>query len=419
MPEILYNAHALIAAAASYPAVRALPPIVLEDARCIHAALVDPQGGGYGPEHACLLLDAQASLAALRDGLEQLARSCDGDSTAFLFFSGHGARIPQGPAAGEYLLPCDARCDSPAGLAQTAISTTELSAAIRAIPARKVVVVLDCCHSGGLGQPKTAASAQAEVQPGLSEEAYERLRSGRGRAILASSRSDEFSWALPGMSNSLFTAHLLSGLRGGIASEDGLVRIFDLFEYVQPRVTAARPDQHPVFKAELEDNFPVALCQGGRKTSVPPDGDGYLYDAYLVFRPDGPDAAFVWRKLVPFLIQQGLRVAVSGAVEEAGVALVVGVERAIRQSKRAVLILSNAFLADEDNLVYYQSTLAASMGVLERRARILPLISEPVDRGQLPLWLSALVPLDLADPYAGKANWDRLGKILKGPLPEG
>jgi hypothetical protein len=419
MQGALDNAHALIAAAAGYPAVRPLPPIVLEDARCIYTALVDPQGGGYAPEHTRLLLDHQASQSGLRAGLAELARGCDADSTAFLFFSGHGARILKGPNSGEYLLPFDAQCDSPASLAQTAISTAELSAAIRAIPARKVVVVLDCCHSGGLGQPKTAAGAGEVVQPGLSEDAYERLRSGRGRAILASSRSDELSWTLPGMSNSLFTAHFLAGLQGGIASEDGLIHIFDLFEYIQPRVTAAQHNQHPIFKAELEDNFPVALCGGGQKAAVTLDPQGYRYDAYLAFPPGGPDAAFTWQKLAPFLTQQGLRVAVSGAVEEAGVALVVGVERAIQQSKRIVLVLSNAFLADEDNLVYYQSTLAASMGVLERRARILPLIIEPVDRARLPLWLSAIVPLDLSDPYAGQANWERLGKIIRGPVPGG
>jgi hypothetical protein len=419
MKNSIINAHALIAAAANYPAVRPLPPIVLEDARCIHTALVDPQGGGYPLGQARLLIDDQADQAGLRGGLADLAHRCDADSTAFLFFSGHGARILEGPAAGEYLLPFDAQYDSPAGLAQTAISTTELSAAIRAIPARKVVVVLDCCHSGGLGQPKTVFSAGEDVQPGLSDAAYERLRSGRGRVILASSRSDEVSWVLPGMSNSLFTAHLLSGLRGGIASEDGLVRIFDLYEYVQPRVTAAKKEQHPIFKAELEDNFPVALCQYGKRSEIPHDSQGYRFDAYLVFRPGGADASFVWHRLVPYLTGQGLRVAVSGTVEETGVALVVGIERAIQQAKRTVLVLSDAFLADEDNLVYYQSTLAATLGVLERRARILPLIIDPIDRGRMPLWLSALVPLDLADPYAGKANWERLGKILRGSVPRG
>ena len=64
---------------------------------------------------------------------------------------------------------------------------------------------------------------------------------------------------------SLFTEHLLVACAVGWPANDGLVRIFDLFEYLQPRVTAAaRPyEQHPVFKADLEENFPVALYRGG------------------------------------------------------------------------------------------------------------------------------------------------------------
>lgn len=411
------TAHALIIAVANYPAVRRLPSVVLEDARGIHAVLVDPRCGGYAPGNVQLLLDEQADQSGLRAGLAELARRCDPDSTALLFFSGHGARIEHGALAGEYLLPYDVDCSSPAELARTAITTSELSAAIRAIPARKVVVVLDCCHSGGIGQPKGGSGE--ELKSGLSEDSYYLLQTGRGRAILASSRSEEFSWVLPGMANSLFTTHLLAALRGGIASEDGLIHVFDLFEYIQPRVTAAQPRQHPIFKAELEDNFPVALCLGGQKSGGLCHEQGYRYDAYLVFPPGGTDAAYVWQKLAPLLKEHGVRVAVSGTVEEAGVSLVVGIERAITQSKRTVLVLSNTFLADEDHLVYFQSTLAAAMGVLERQARILPLIVEPIDLSRLPMWLSSLMPLNLADPYAGQANLDRLIRVLQGPVPRG
>ncbi len=95
-------------------------------------------------------------------------------------------------------------------LALTAISGAEFTAALTAIPARKGLVAFDCCHSGGIGQPKDPAASP--VKAGLPDAYYERLAAGRGRAILSSSRNSESSYVLPTAANSLFTQHLLAGL---------------------------------------------------------------------------------------------------------------------------------------------------------------------------------------------------------------
>ena len=138
------------------------------------------------------------------------------------------------PVAGGHLLPVHR------GSCPDSSSGAEFTEVLNAIPARKVVVIFDCCHSGGISQPRDLAAP--EYKAGLSESYYdEALKAGRGRVILASSRSTEYSYVLPGAEYGLFTEHLLSGLRGGVASDDGLVRIFDLFEYLQPRVTHAHP----------------------------------------------------------------------------------------------------------------------------------------------------------------------------------
>jgi len=131
----------------------------------------------------------------------------------FFYLSSHGGRVESGPHAGEYLLPVDTVYTSGESVAQTAISGAEFTEALRAVPARKVVIVFDCCHSGGIGQPKDAAAPQIKALP---ESYYDALKEGRGRVILASSRSTEYSYVLPGAENSLFTRHLLAGLRGGI-----------------------------------------------------------------------------------------------------------------------------------------------------------------------------------------------------------
>ena len=138
----------------------------------------------------------------------------------------------------------------------------------------------------------------------------------------------------PAAANSLFTQHLLAGLKGGVASEDGLIRVFDLFEYIQPRVTMDQPGQHPVFRADLEENFPVSLYPGGKKASRNGDEEGFRYDAYLSYADRAPDSTWVWETLIPRLEREGLKVVVSGASRDPGVPLVVSSERGIQQAKR-------------------------------------------------------------------------------------
>ena len=50
-------------------------------------------------------------------------------------------------------------------------------------------------------------------------------------------------------------------------------RICDLLHDVQQQVAAEPTPQHPVFKAEIEENYPVALRHGGTDSprALPPD----------------------------------------------------------------------------------------------------------------------------------------------------
>lgn len=398
----LDNAHALVAGIANYWHVNSLPPVA--DARDIYNLLIDPDHCGYRSDNVQLLYEEQATQPALRQALADLAQRSNRDSTVCVYFSGHGGRIESGARAGEYLLPVDAVCTTAQSIAETAISGADFTAALQAVPARKVLVVFDCCHAGGIGQPKDALASA--LKAGLPESYYESLQAGHGRAILASSRGTEYSWVLPGATRSLFTQHLLAGLQGGIASDDGLIRIFDLFEYLQPRVTRDKPDQHPIFKAELEENFPVALYLGGHKGAVLKDEAGFRYDAYISYVDREPDSKWVWGTLVPRLESVGLRLAVSGDVEEPGVARVVNIERGIRQSKRTVVILSEGYL--KDHLADFENVLAQTMDIQEGTYRLLPVKIGQIDDNQLPVRLSALTTLDMTQSKRGR-HWLRIG----------
>lgn len=420
---MLDNAHGLVIGIADYqdPNVETLPPQVINDARSIYEVLVAPERCAYPEETVQLLLNEEVTGTALRQALADLAQGTDAESTVFIYLSSHGGRITAGDQAGEYILPVDVDISSQEVFADTAISGQAFTEALHAIPARKLLVVLDCCHAGGIGQPKRVVVARdtLPLEKGFSEAYYDELKSGQGRVILASARSDEYAYVLSTSDeNSLFTRYLLAGLKGGVASDDGFVRIFDLFEYLQPKVTGDQPNQHPIFKAELEENFPVALYLGGQKGTVPKDEQGFRYDVYISYADVEPDAGYVWQTLVPRLEEAGLqpaRIAISGDVEDPGVSRVVGIERAIEQSKRVLLVISQRYVQDE--WTHFIDTLSQFKGVDEGKYPLLPVKIDDVDDSQIPLRIRQLALLDLTHPYRADRNFSRLVRALNDPVP--
>ena len=127
--------------------------------------------------------------------------------------------------------------------------------------ARKLLLLLDCCHAAGLDQRK-APGAMLEKAP-IPPQAEAMLRAGSGRVVIASSRADEVSFA--GKPYSAFTQALIEGLAGSGANEqDGYARVADLAMYTSWRVPGRTKDrQHPVLNFEKADNFPVAFYAGG------------------------------------------------------------------------------------------------------------------------------------------------------------
>ena len=405
---IMKNAHALVVGIANYQNLNKLPKSVLNDTKDICSLLIDPTYCGYLKENVKCLLDNQATKKGLTEALTDLAQRTKAESTVFLYISAHGKQVKFSSGTKEYLLPVDADIKTEESTAKTAISGEEFNQALSAIPAKKVIVIFDCCHSGGIGQPKTPNTIV--IKDGLPNSYYDTL--SQGRVILASCRDTESSWILPGANNSLFTQHLLEGLRSGVRSDDAYIRIFNLFEYLQPKVVTEKPEQHPVFKAEVEENFPIAAFRGGH---IPVLEEDFLYDAYISYVDEGQDATWVWDKLVPQLEGTGLHIAVSGDVEAPGVARVIGIERGIRQSIRTVVVLSEIYLAD--NMAEFENVLVQTMDIQEGSYRLLPIKISDIEKNKLPTRLSMLTTLNLIHPSRSEREFERLVKALQDPLP--
>jgi len=412
----IQNAHALIIGINDYHHIKKLPTTVQKDAQDIHALLIDPSYCAYPSANVDVLLNDKATKVGITEALDNLAQRCDSDSTVFFYISSHGGQIILGDHAGEYLLPVDMVNSSLEVFAQSAISSTNFTEALRKIPARKMVVIFDCCHSGGIGQPKDMNAPTLEI--GLSEKYYDVLKEGRGRVILASSRSSEVSWILPGDANSLFTKHLLAGFKGGAIGVGGVIRILDLFNYLQPKVTADKPQQHPILKAEIEENFPIALHKGGESPMLPPTTslpDDYQYDVFISYRSKESDkqlqvfsdksytdAKWVRKTLIPYLESQGLKVYVDFRFP-LGHYFINCMEEAIQQSRYTVLVLSPAYL--ESTYTEFQNIAAQQLNLEQKQPHLIPLMREEC---QPRLGLRTLFFLDMMDEDDFEVNVKRL-----------
>jgi metacaspase-1 len=255
---VFEHGYGLVIGVAHYPRVTPLPETVLNDARDLRALLLDATACGYVSDNVISLLDDRATCDNIRAALHELADRTGPEDTAIVFFSGHGAFDPRGGDSRQFILPYDS---NPQNLPATAIAGDEMTSLLNKIQAGRLLVLFDSCHSGGAGDPK---GQLAQFKTGLSEDYYQALAQGRGRAVIASSRPNEVSWTLGGMNNSLFTHYLLEALRGkGKTLGDGYVRVFDLFRHVADYVPQ-KVDQHPVFKASaMEEDFVIALTHKG------------------------------------------------------------------------------------------------------------------------------------------------------------
>jgi hypothetical protein len=405
-PGLLANAHALVVGISRYQHLQALPEV--QDAVDVATVLTDPGLAGYPPANVCTLLEAAATRAAVLDALDDLATRTTADSTVVLYFSGHGGRSERNGGERCYLLPVDAE-DGDAW-ERTAISSDELSSRLRALPAARVTTILDCCRASGIAEPKDIGALAPELTPhGLAV-----LAQGRGRAVFAASRSDGAAYVVPGHRNSVFTRHLLDGLRGGAEGAGGAIRIFDLYHYVQQRVVAEFPAQRTVFKSELEDNYPIARYRGGAApiAPLPPALDGLTYDAFLSYdRGAAADRRWVEEVVVPRLEARGLRVCLEHRDFRLGRPHIREMERAVAESRYMVAILTPSYL--ENSFREFESLLAQHQDLETRAARFVPLVRQPC---QPPIGMRMLFALDLTRDAEVEAGLERLARALRQSL---
>lgn len=153
-----------------------------------------------------------------------------GDLLLF-YFSGHGYKDKE---LSFYLAVKDTLANR---LLSTALTEGFLREALHKSRSKHIIIILDCCFSGTLGDGEKTGNENSSV-------IFEKL-SGETTAILASSSSIQFSFQ--SQRNSLFTQHIIGGIISGLADEDndGLIAVDELFRYAERKVKEDKPEQSP------------------------------------------------------------------------------------------------------------------------------------------------------------------------------
>lgn len=220
------------------------------DATALHALFTDTFGGD-----TALLTDALATVTAVRERFEQLASS-DPDDIVVIAFSGHGTETHELVAYDTDRYDFDT----------TAIPLTTLGDWCARIPARRLLIVLDCCFSGGMG----AKALQVEGVPRDIPSVESKLNqiSGQGRVILTASGPTERAWENSRFGHGYLTLYLLEALQGPPEIREGdRIAVLRLLDYVVRRVVDAarqiRKEQQPTIRGTFDGEFTWSVLLPG------------------------------------------------------------------------------------------------------------------------------------------------------------
>jgi len=175
--------------------------------------------------------NAVVTVATLRQALQELFRNKA--DVALLHFSGHGTIND----LDGYLVTQDAKAyDEGVPMSQVLKLANDSKA-------DEVLILLDCCHSGQMGNPPVVDNTKVMLREGVS--------------ILTASRADQVS--VEEGSGGVFTSLVLDALGGGAADLLGRVTAPAIYNHIEAALGAW--DQRPLFKSHVSKLLAFRKCE--------------------------------------------------------------------------------------------------------------------------------------------------------------
>ncbi|MCW5212799.1 caspase family protein [Desulfobulbus sp. TB] len=173
----------------------------------------------------------------VQEAVEELFAEKKKDDLILLYFSGHGIKDLKGKL---YLAMPNTKQNR---LRATTVHASYLSDLMDECLSRRIVLILDCCHSGAFASGfKGAVGTDVGIEAAFKGTGY-------GRIVLTASDAVQYAWEGDKVEGSpfcsVFTRFLVQGLRTGEAdfSQDGNITVEELYQYAHDQIIQLDSDK--------------------------------------------------------------------------------------------------------------------------------------------------------------------------------
>jgi hypothetical protein len=238
--------YAVLIAASRFPDEPRLFPLACpeNDVADLDHLLRDESLGGFT---ATSVLANRPHHEVLRT-INTVLKRAERDDLVLIYYSGHGKLDEAGHL---YLATADTTAEV---LESTAVPVSRIRELVSLSHCTKSVLILDCCFAGAVEKAFLRGSVDDQLKI---------VSQGRGTYIMTAATGIQTAQEKEGDRNGVFTKHLLNGIRGGAADEDGdgYISAGELYNYVHREVAAESP-QEPM-KWDLNVRGELIIAKSG------------------------------------------------------------------------------------------------------------------------------------------------------------
>ena len=205
------------------------------DVEAVSRVLSSPQHGGFSDVQPLLDLPHYVIMRKVNEVIRMAQRN----DLILIYYSGHGSLDRHGNL---YFATVDTEPDL---LHATSVSAKSIQMLIGESHCRRIIVILDCCYSGVIGNAEVVTELQKQFSNndmGVTDGYAYFYLLGANAVHEAYSRADE--------NNGLLTKYMVQAMESGSADDnaDGVITMPELYQYVKERVEQ-ESDQTPKYVA--------------------------------------------------------------------------------------------------------------------------------------------------------------------------